>query len=194
MRDKDFDIMNQKLIDGYISRMRNHANMLEEYSYPNALKYRIGYSDEWVGRRWYKSFHRQDLLKYAHSDMKMTKVRKFDLINFTLIELKIEEMIAEHCCIMNGTFRNVEFFRFCIKGKPLPPISEIEENEYHGYRNIVMNCKFENCVFMNSYSSHTDWINCEFINCTFINSELCCVGSQQQNCKFTDCRTMHFRA
>ncbi|SEK78819.1 hypothetical protein SAMN02910353_01263 [Ruminococcus sp. YRD2003] len=45
-----------------------------------------------------------------------------------------------------------------------------------------------------TYAEHTDWINCEFINCTFINSNLCCEGSQNQNCKFTDCNTMYFKA
>ena len=193
MENKDFEMINQKLIDGYIARMRNHVHMLDDDSYPNAKRYRIGYSEEWIGRKQYKSFHRQDILKYANTDMKMTKVRKFDLINFTLIDLKIERMIAEHCSMMNGAFRNVEFFRFCIDGKPMYHYEILKGNEYHDHRNIVMNCTFDNCVFMNSYAVHTDWINCKFINCTFINSEFCCSGSEYQNCTFENNMILNIR-
>ncbi|MCR4888235.1 MAG: pentapeptide repeat-containing protein [Ruminococcus sp.] len=200
MNKKEFEMMNQKLIDGYIDRQKNHAHMLDDDAYPDAKKHRIGWSHEWVGRDMYESFYRRDIMEYAKSDIRMTKVGKFNLINFTLIDLKFERMIAEHCSIMNGTFKNVEFFRFCIKGKPLSESFEasqnipFKENEYHEYRNIVMNCKFVDCTFMNSYLEHTDWINCEFINCNFINSNLSCEGSQQQNCKFKDCNTMYFKA
>ena len=200
MDNKDFDMMNCKLIDNYIFRQKN-TQMLDDDSYPNGKKYRISQWDQkFVGRNLYTPFHRDDVMKYSKNDLRMTKVGKFNLINFTLIDLKFERMIAEHCSIMNGTFKNVEFFRFCIKGKPLSESYEalknmpFKNNEYHEYRNIVMNCKFVDCTFMNSYSEHTDWINCKFINCTFINSNLCCEGSQQQNCKFTDCDTMYFKA
>ena len=195
MDNKDFDMMNRKLIDNYIFRQKN-TQMLDDDSYPNGKKNRISHWDQkFVGRNLFTPFHRDDVMKYSKNDLRMTKVGKFNLINFTLIDLKFERMIAEHCSIMNGTFKNVEFFRFCIKGKPLSESYEaFKNNEYHEYRNIVMNCKFVDCTFMNSYSEHTDWINCEFINCTFINSEFCCSGSQYKDCKFTDCETMYFRA
>ena len=191
MNKKEFEMMNQKLIDGYIDRQKNHAHMLDDDSYPDAKKHRIGWTHEWVGRDMYESFYRRDIMEYANSDIRMTKIRKFDLINFNIIDMKFERMIAEHCCMMNGTFKNVCFFRFCINGKPSYPN---DTNEYHDHRNIVMNCRFENSVFMNSYSSHTDWINCKFINCTFINSELCCEGSEFKDCTFENNNTIYLRA
>lgn len=165
MNKKEFEMMNQKLIDSYIARQKNHAHMLYDDSYPDAKKHRIGWSQEWIGRNMYESFFRRDIMEYANNDIRMTQIRKFDLINFNIIDMKFERMIAEHCCMMNGTFKNVKFFRFCIDGKPSYPN---DTNEYHDHRNIVLNCRFENCVFMNSYSSHTDWINCEFIECESI--------------------------
>ena len=183
MNNRDFEAMNQKLIDGYIDRQRNNTYMLDDDSYPDARKYRISWDEKWVGRRQYKAFYRRDVLEYAGCDLRMTEISKFDLINFNIIGMKFERMTAEHCCMMNGTFRNVRFFRFCIRGYMIFPFGEIEENEYHRHRSIVMNCRFENCVFMNSYAQHTDWINCEFINCTFVNSNLCCEGSEFQNCR-----------
>lgn len=191
MDKKEFEMQNQKLIDDYISRQKNHAHMLYEDSYPDAKKHRIGWTYNWVGRNMYKPFYRRDIMEYANSSIKMTRIKKFDLINFGIIDMAFERMIAEHCCMMNGTFQNVKFFRFCIDGKPFYPI---ESNEYHDQRNIVMNCRFENCVFMNSYAEHTDWINCEFIGCTFINSELCCTGSEYKNCKFENNSTFYLRA
>ena len=191
MNKKEFEMMNQKLIDGYINRQKNHPHMLDDDAYPDAKKHRIGWSQEWIGRDMYESFYRRDIMEYAKSDIRMTKIRKFDLINFNIIDMKFERMIAEHCCMMNGTFKNVKFFRFCIDGKPSYPN---DKNEYHDHRNIVLNCRFENCVFMNSYSSHTDWINCEFIECTFINSELCCTGSEYRGCSYENSNTMYLRA
>lgn len=44
-----------------------------------------------------------------------------------------------------------------------------------------------------TYAEHTDWINCEFINCTFVNSQLCCTGSEYQNCKFENNKTLNIR-
>ena len=184
-------MLNQKLIDGYIDRQKNHAHMLDDDAYPDAKKHRIGWSQEWIGRDMYESFCRRDIMEYAKSDIRMTKIRKFDLINFNIIDMKFERMIAEHCCIMNCTFKNVCFFRFCIDGKPSYPNGT---NEYHDHRNIVLNCRFENCVFMNSYANHTDWINCEFIGCTFINSELCCTGSEYRDCTFENNKAIYLRA
>ena len=191
MNKRDFEMQNQELIDGYIKRQKNLAHMLDYDSYPNAKKYRIGLNDEWVGRKIYKTFRRRDIMEYAHSDLKMTRISKFELVNFNIIDMKFERMIARHCCMMNGVFNNVQFFRFCIDGSPS---LGCETNEYHDRRNIVMNCRFENCVFMNSYADHTDWINCQFIGCTFINSELCCTGSEYKDCKFENSSTLYLRA
>lgn len=191
MNKKEFEMMNQKLIDGYIDRQKNHVHMLNEDSYPGEKTHKTGWTYEWIGRNVYESFYRHDLMRYANSDIRMTKIRKFDLINFNIIDMNFERMIAEHCCMMNGTFKNVQFFRFCIDGKPSYPN---DTNEYHDHRSIVLNCRFENCVFMNSYANHTDWINCEFVNCTFINSELCCTGSEYRECRFENSNTMYLKA
>ena len=191
MNKKDFEMMNQKLIDGYIDSMKTQIDMLNDQGFYHAKEYRIFWRDRWVGRNLYKSFYRRDILEYAKKGLNMTAVEKLDLINFTLIDLKFEQMIVEHSSIMNGTFRNVTFFRFNINGSPIE--NEFMYNEYHYFRNIVLNCKFENCVFMNSYSSHTDWINCKFINCTFINSELCCEGSEFKDCSFENNKTIYLR-
>ena len=191
MENKYSESDNQRLIEEYIAKMRNKAYMHTEDSYPDSKKYRIGYETKWIGRKKYRPFYRRDIMEYANSDIRMSKVRKLDLINFNIIDMKFERMMTEHCCMMNGTFRNVRFFRFCISGRPFYPDGS---NEYHDGRSIVMNCRFENCVFMNSYAEHTDWINCEFINCTFINSELCCDGSEYQNCRSENSINIYFRA
>ena len=36
-------------------------------------------------------------------------------------------------------------------------------------------------------------INCEFINCIFVNSNLCCDGSEFQNCRFDEDVTVYVR-
>ncbi len=41
MNKKEFEMMNQKLIDGYIDRQKNHAHMLDDDSYPDAKKHRM---------------------------------------------------------------------------------------------------------------------------------------------------------
>ena len=43
MNNRDFEIMNQKLIDGYIARQKTHTYMLADDSYPDARKYRTNY-------------------------------------------------------------------------------------------------------------------------------------------------------
>ena len=41
MNKKEFEMMNQKLIDGYIDRQKNHAHMLDDDSYPDAKMHRM---------------------------------------------------------------------------------------------------------------------------------------------------------
>lgn len=44
-----------------------------------------------------------------------------------------------------------------------------------------------------TYAEHTDWINYEFINCIFVNNKLYCTGSEYQNCKFKNNKTLNIR-
>ena len=191
IHDKDFDRVNQELIDRYVDSLNYKSHMIDDDSLSFFKPaYHISNCPEWIGRNMYYPFHRYDVLYYSKNDIKMSKIRRMNLINFNIIDMKFERMIIEHGSIMNGMFKNTEFFRFCLDGKPG---FYDGENEYHEYRNIVMNCKFINCVFMNSYAKHTDWINCEFINCTFVNSKLYCTGSEYQNCKFENNNTLNIR-
>jgi hypothetical protein len=191
IHDKDFDRINQELIDRYVDRLKNEDHLLDD----NHLSFfKIGCSasscPEWYGRNKYSTIYRRDVLFYSKNDVKMSKIERMNLLNFNIIDMKFEKMIIEHVSIMNGMFKNTEFFRFCLNGRPG---FYDGENEYHEYRNVVLNCRFINCVFMNSYAEHTDWINCEFINCTFVNSEFCCAGSEYQNCKFENNKTLNIR-
>ncbi|NLT09578.1 MAG: hypothetical protein GXY08_08760 [Ruminococcus sp.] len=56
MNKKEFEMMNQKLIDGYIDRQKNHAHMLNEDYYPGEKTHKTGWTYEWVGRNMYESF------------------------------------------------------------------------------------------------------------------------------------------
>ncbi len=189
--EKDFDIMNQRLIDGYIAGQKNKNHMLTDDSISSFKpEYRESTCPIWVGRAVYYPIYRYDALYFARNDVKLTEVRKMNLINFNLVDINIERILVEHCSIMNGTFENTKFFRFCIAGRPG---FYNGENEYQEFRNVVLNCRFVDCVFMNSYAEHTDWINCEFINCTFINSKLCCTGSEYKDCEFQNCDTIYVK-
>ena len=194
MNIKEFDEMNQKLIDRYIDKQKNENDytmlISDDFSY---FKPRY-HEDEfctWVGRDKYRSMRRYDALYLAKCDIKLTDTWKITLANFYIIDMKIERIRARNCCVMNGTFKDTLFFRFSI-------LRHYESNwggnEYHDMRSIVMNCQFENCVFMNSYARHTDWINCKFINCTFVNSNLCDEGSEEKDCTFENCRTIYLKA
>lgn len=191
IHDKDFDRTNQELIDRYVDRMNNYDCMIDSDTFSdNPNDYRKMLFERWVGRKRYSVVCRRDILCYSKSDVKLTQIKRMNLINFNIIDMKFEKMMIEHSSIMNGMFKNTEFFRICLRGDSYcyPGF-----NEYHECRNVVMNCKFINCVFMNSYAEHTDWINCEFINCIFVNSKLCCTGSEYQNCKFENNQTLNIR-
>jgi len=190
IHDKTFDKINQDLIDRYVDHMNDSDYMIEDDTFSeNPDDYRM-ISAQWIGHKKYTEVRRQDILLYSKSDVKLTQIKKMNLINFNIIDMKFEKMMIEHGSIMNGMFKNTEFFRFCLRGDIYcyPGF-----NEYHECRNVVMNCKFINCVFMNSYTEYTDWINCEFINCTFINSKLCCADSEYKNCKFENNQTLNIR-
>ena len=192
MNIKEFDRMNQKLIDGYIERLKNKCYMVTDDSLSSFRPlYRISACPEWVGRDIYYPLHRKDAIYIAHGDITQTEIRKIKLINFNIVDMVIERIIVKNCSVMNGTFKNTKFFSFSIAGSPG---SYPGENEYQEFRSIVMNCIFENCVFMNSYAEHTDWINCQFINCIFINSNLNGRGFENKDCKFDNCKTIYLKA
>ena len=192
INEKDFDKSNQELIDRYVDRLKNKDYLINDSNLScfEPEHRRCSWNPVWVGRDMYEPINRRDALYYSHNDVKMTPVYRMNLLNFNIIDMEFERMLIEHCSIMNGMFKNTKFFRFCLKGKPG---FNDGENEYQDHRNVVLNCKFINCVFMNSYADHTDWINCEFINCTFVNSQLCCTGSEFQNCKFENDQTVNIR-
>ena len=160
--DKDFDRYNQELIERYVDRLKNNDYMIDDDALRNFKPaYRKSWYPTWVGRNMYYPIRRRDALYYAKNDLKMSEIKKMELINFNIIDMKIEKMLIKHCSIMNGMFRNTEFLRICLYGSPG---FYDGENEYQNLRNVVLNCRFVKCVFMNSYATHTDWINCKFIS------------------------------
>ena len=192
MNIKEYDEMNQKLIDRYIDKQKNDCTMLISDDFSDFKpRYRESAFYTCVGRDKYHSMRRYDALYLAKGDIKQTDVRKITLANFYIIDMKIERILARNCSVMNGTFKDTTFFRFSIFRYYE---SNWGGNEYHDMRSIVMNCQFENCVFMNSYARHTDWINCKFINCKFINSNLSDEGSEEKDCTFENCRTIYLKA
>lgn len=44
-----------------------------------------------------------------------------------------------------------------------------------------------------TYAENTGWIDCKYINCTFVNSQFTCDGSEYQNCKFENNKTLNIR-
>lgn len=182
IHDKNFRRKNQELIDRYVDRLKNFDHLIDD----DNLKYfeladRESLMPTWIGRNMYYPIHRRDVLYYSKNDVKMSEIKRMTLKNFNIVDMKFERMLIKQGCIFNGMFKDTEFFRFCLKGRPG---FRSGENIYQDFRNVVMNCKFVNCIFMNSYAEHTYWINCEFINCTFINSEICCSGSEKLGCRF----------
>ena len=188
MKNNDFGITNQELIDRYIGSLKNKYSMITSEKFEPIRRKSL--DPVWVGRKMYYIVHRHDALYFSHTDAKMTEIQRMNLINFNILDMKFERMIIKCASIMNGMFKNTNFFRFCLKALGA---YEKGENEYQDRRNVVLNCRFVNCTFMNSCAVHTDWINCEFINCTFINTNLCCSGSEYQNCKFENNLTLNIR-
>ena len=91
IHDKGFDRANQELIDRYVDRLKYKSHLLDDDSLRSFKPaYRKSSFPEWIGRNMYYPFHRYDVMYYSKKDIKMTKIRRMNIINFNIILPRIK--------------------------------------------------------------------------------------------------------